>query len=144
MFVPQLSAPAAATTCCSNDLHRLSLSSVRSHTFRCHAIWGTRARAASSTSQKKFPRRRGLLLRCEPRLLWSHDDAVRGRRGCHHWRHLLQLVVRRRDGLHLLLVHQFVAFLHLLAFFSSSVLEPDLDLQEEINLSAQFSRGTHR
>jgi hypothetical protein len=53
-------------------------------------------------------------------------------------------VVRRRDGLHLLLVHQFVAILHLLAFCSSSVLEPDLDLQEEINLSAQFSRGTHR
>jgi hypothetical protein len=51
-------------------------------------------------------------------------------------------VMRHGDGLHLLLVHQFVAFLHLLALFSSSVLEPYLDLQEEINLSSQFSRGT--
>lgn len=80
-----------------------------------------------------------LLLRCEPRFLWSHDDAVRGRRGCHYWRHLLQLVVSRGDGVHLLFVHQFVTFLHLLALFSSSVLEPYLDLQEERNLSTQFS-----
>ena len=61
---------------------------------------------------------------------------MRGRRGCNYWRHLLQLVVRRGDGVHLLFVHQLVAFLHLLALLSSSVLEPYLDLQEERNLSA--------
>jgi hypothetical protein len=48
----------------------------------------------------------------------------------------VQLVVRRCHRLHLLFVHQFVAFLHLLPFFGSPVLEPDLDLQEETSLRA--------
>lgn len=77
-----------------------------------------------------------LLLGCEPRLLWSHNDAVRGLGCLNHWSHLVQLVVRRGDGVHLVFVHQLVTLLHLFALLGSSVLEPYLHLQQQTSLSA--------
>jgi hypothetical protein len=53
-----------------------------------------------------------------------------------HWSHLVQLVVRSGDGVHLLFVHELVTLLHLFALLGPPVLEPYLDLQEQTSLSA--------
>ena len=56
--------------------------------------------------------------------------------------HLAGLSMQAGCNVHLLLVHQLVPFLHVLALFGPPVLKPDLDLKQRVYISLEDVAST--